>query len=140
MIADHRYLPLADASIDLLIAGWSLCYLVDWHPQTWRQELGKGMSEISRVVRQGGHIVIIETQGTGCERPDPPAHLKEYFSFLDEKEFEKNWIRTDYRFSSLQEAMETSRFFFGDELARQVSERQWRILPECTGLWHKTVS
>jgi hypothetical protein len=31
------------------------------------------------------------------------------------------------------------RFFFGDELADTVIERDKVILPECTGLWWKTV-
>ena len=36
---------------------------------------------------------------------------------------------------SLDEAEELTRFFFGDELAARVVEKEWLILPECTGIW-----
>lgn len=52
--------------------------------------------------------------------------------------FQTDWIRTDYNFESMREAMDLSNFFFGDELACKVEQNQWKILPECTGvLWLK---
>ena len=44
-------------------------------------------------------------------------------------------IRTDYRFASVQEAVELTRFFFGDELADRVRVEDWLVLPENTGIW-----
>ena len=52
--------------------------------------------------------------------------------------FAATTIRTDYRFESLVEAETLTRFFFGDGLADQVVEKNWRILPEWTGIWWKT--
>jgi hypothetical protein len=48
------------------------------------------------------------------------------------------WIRTDYEFASVEEAVTLTRFFFGDELALQVQTANSPIVPECTGLWWVT--
>jgi hypothetical protein len=49
--------------------------------------------------------------------------------------FQRNWIRTDYRFTSVQEAVALTRFFFGDEMAQEVLANDSLIVPECTGIW-----
>jgi hypothetical protein len=48
-------------------------------------------------------------------------------------------VRTDYQFESLEEAVELSTFFFGEELGQKVREKSWVILPECTGIWWRKV-
>jgi ubiquinone/menaquinone biosynthesis C-methylase UbiE len=136
---DHRALPLADRTADLVISGWSICYLADWYPQTWKSELEKAFLEIDRTIRPGGSIILIETQGTGFYSPHPPPHLADYFSYLEKTGFTFSWIRTDYKFVNLEEAEWISRFFFGDELADQVVQNKWVILPECTGFWVKNL-
>jgi ubiquinone/menaquinone biosynthesis C-methylase UbiE len=136
---DHRALPLADRMADLVISGWSICYLADWYPQTWKSELEKAFHEIGRTIRPGGSILLIETQGTGFYSPHPPLHLQGYFSYLEKAGFAFSWIRTDYKFVDLVEAESISRFFFGDELADQVVQNKWVILPECTGFWVKNL-
>lgn len=133
-VADHRALPAADGSADLAISGWSVCYLVDWNRGDWKPDVLKALSEMQRVLRPGGKIVLIETQGTGFETPHPPQHLLEYYEFLKEQGFESTWFRSDYEFESVAEARELTEFFFGKELADQFNGR---ILPECTGIWWK---
>ncbi len=135
-MADHRWLPVEPHSADLVIAGWSICYLVVWHPQSWQVELERAMAEMRRVLRPGGTILLLETLGTGFEAPHAPEKLDPYYTFLEQAGFQMTWLRTDYRFSSASEAEELTRFFFGDELAQWVAARQTTILPECTGLWH----
>ncbi len=137
-VADHRHLPVPAASTDLVVAGWSVCYLAVDYPQTWRRELERGLAEMRRVLRPGGSILLLETLGTGFETPHAPEPLRAYFAFLEAWGFESTWIRTDYRFTSLDEAEALARFFFGDALARQVVENGWVVLPECTGLWRLT--
>lgn len=51
-------------------SGWSICYMVVWHKETWQAELGKALAEMKRVLRPGGTIIILETLGTGKDKPD----------------------------------------------------------------------
>ncbi len=133
-VANHGSLPDPDNCADLVLSGWSICYLVDWGCSDWRIEVSKGLAEMERVIKPGGTVIVIETQGTGFESPHPPEHLLEYFDFLRDNGFEFTWFRTDYKFASPEEARELTAFFFGAELANQFSST---LLPECTGLWWK---
>ena len=134
-VADHRQIPVAESSADLVISGWSFCYLAVWGGENWEANLQAGLNEIERILRPGGMVLIIESLGTGTEKPRPPQHLGPYFNWLTEAGFERGWTRTDYRFKSLEEALELSTFFFGEEMGQQVREKNWHILPECTGVW-----
>lgn len=136
-VADHRKLPAADASADLVVSGWSVSYLAVWNPASWRSELDTWLAEMHRILRPGGQIVLFESLGTGNEMPVELEHLKDYYPWLIQAGFQKKVIRTDYEFASLEEACELSSFFFGDELGCRVMENQWKILPECTGVWWK---
>lgn len=140
-VADNRSIPLPEASADLTIQGWSFGHFCGWYPDTWRQEIGKCLVEMRRLVRSGGTLIMLETLGTGRETPlAPTPALAEYYAWLEsEQGFSSTSIRTDYQFESLQEAENLSRFFFGDELAEAVIHNQWVILPECTGVWWQTL-
>jgi ubiquinone/menaquinone biosynthesis C-methylase UbiE len=140
-LADHRKLPVEDASADLAISGWSVSYLAVWSPDTWREQLEAWLTEMKRVLRptSSSFIVLFESLGTGNESPTQLEHLKNFYPWLDEKGFQNTWIRTDYKFESLAEAEELSRFFFGDELGNKVRDNKWVILPECTGVWWKKI-
>ena len=131
-IADHRLLPAASQSADLAISGWSICYLVDWNRGAWVGQVEKALDEMRRVLRPGGTLLLIETLGTGFETPHPPEHLQEYYQFLVNQGFQSNWLRSDYRFPSEEEARRMAGFFFGSELAEKVHDA---TIPECTGLW-----
>jgi ubiquinone/menaquinone biosynthesis C-methylase UbiE len=138
-VADHCRLPVESHSVDLVVSGWSVAYLYSWHPETWRDELEKWLGEMKRVLRRGSYIVLFESLGTGNESPIKLKHLKEYYPWLDEAGFRHKWIRTDYKFESIVEAEELSRFFFGDELGDRIKVNDWVTLPECTGVWWKKV-
>ena len=131
-IADHHLLPAASQSADLAISGWSICYLVDWNRGAWVGQVEKALDEMRRVLRPGGTLLLIETLGTGFETPHPPEHLQEYYQFLASLGFQSNWLRSDYRFPSEEEARRMAGFFFGSELAEKVHDA---TIPECTGLW-----
>jgi ubiquinone/menaquinone biosynthesis C-methylase UbiE len=136
-VADHRQLPVQDRSADLVVSGWSLSYLATWNPDSWRAELETWMVEMKRVLRPNGLIILYESLGTGNESPAPLQKLEQFYAWLDENGFQNKWIRTDYEFTSLEEAEFLSRFFFGDELGDKVKKNNWQILPECTGVWWK---
>jgi len=142
-VADHRHLPVKSAMADLVISGWSICYLVnpglkEPYPD-WQESLSKAISEMERILQPNGAIMIIETLGTGFESPHPPDHLVDYYEWLAGRGFSSTWVRTDYRFHSLEEAIDLTRFFFGKALAQEVIEKEWIILPECTGIWWKKI-
>jgi ubiquinone/menaquinone biosynthesis C-methylase UbiE len=132
-VADHRGLPVCTNYADIIVSGWSVCYLVDWYRAIWKNELNTAFHEMKRVLKPTGEIILIETMGTGFERPTPPPHLLEYYAYLKELGFSHKWIRTDYKFNDLEEAKELTGFFFGEALKKQVSEKKWVILPAYGG-------
>jgi hypothetical protein len=85
-------------------------------------------------------MIILETLGTGRESPEPPNEgLARYYNRLEnEQGFSHSWIRTDYKFESVDEADKLTRFFFGDELADHILTEKITVLPECTGIWWKS--
>ena len=138
-VADHRQLPVEDHSADLAVSGWSVSYLSVWNKENGDAELDKWLLEMKRVLRKDGTIILFESLGTGNEEPMRLEHVEPTYQWLDTNGFENKWIRTDYKFASMEEAVELSRFFFGDELGGKVERNQWVILPECTGVWWKKV-
>jgi ubiquinone/menaquinone biosynthesis C-methylase UbiE len=139
--ADNRHLPLASQTADVAIVGWSLGHFVGWYAADWKDQIGQVLAEMGRVLRPGGTIIILETLGTGRETPQPPHEgLAAYYDWLEhENGFSATWIRTDYRFVSVDEADALTRFFFGDELADRIRRDNLTILPECTGIWWRTI-
>lgn len=139
-VADHQELPLTNHSVDLIVAGWTICYLASSNHRGWQQNVDKVMQEMRRVLRSGGTIIIFETMGTGFLEPNPPDFLTDYYSLLREKyDFSHTTISLDYQFDSVDEAVELTRFFFGDELANRVVVNQWKRVPEFAGIWWLTV-
>ena len=134
-VADHRNLPVEDHSVDLVVSGWSVSYLAVWNPEQANQELDKWLLEMRRVLRKDGIIILFESLGTGNESPIRLEHVESTYQWLDAHRFQNKWIRTDYQFESLDEAVELAGFFFGAEMADRVRERRLVILPECTGVW-----
>jgi ubiquinone/menaquinone biosynthesis C-methylase UbiE len=138
-VADHRHLPIQDHSFDLIVSGWSVSYLAVWNPDQANQELNKWLIEMRRVLRKDGMIILFESLGTGNESPIRLEHVKSTYRWLDANGFQNKWIRTDYQFESLDEAVDLAGFFFGAEMADRVRERRLVILPECTGVWWKKI-
>jgi ubiquinone/menaquinone biosynthesis C-methylase UbiE len=134
-VANNGSLPVDTAVADLVIAGWTVGYLVSWAVGSWQDEVHAVVNEMRRVAARGAKLVIIETLGTGFEEPTPPAKLQPYFARLEGAGFTRTAIRTDYRFDSPEEAVAPTRFFFGDPLADNVAESGTAEVPECTGIW-----
>lgn len=139
--ADNRHLPIAARTADVAIAGWSLGHFAGWYTD-WRDQIGQALTDMKRVLRPDGTIIILETLGTGRETPQPPHDgLAAYYDWLEnEHGFSVTWIRTDYRFASVDEADRLTRFFFGNALADRIRRDNLTILPECTGLWWRPIS
>jgi len=138
-VADHRQLPVQDHSVDLVVSGWSVSYLAVWNQENGGAELEKWLTEMKRVLRKDGTIILFESLGTGNEKPIRLEHVESTYQWLDANGFENKWIRTDYRFESVEEAADLAGFFFGEEMTAQVIDKQSTILPECTGVWWRKV-
>lgn len=141
-VATHDALPVAETSADLAAEGWAFGHAVGWNPSAWRDEIRRWVIELERIVRPGGHLVLVETMGTGVESPFAGGHsLEAFHSFVvDMLGFSHRSVRTDYAFDSVAEAAEAIGFFFGDPMAAEVRRRGWQIVPECTGVYWRTRS
>lgn len=141
LLGDARRLPFTNAAFDLAAAGWVFGHFCGWHPHTWQQEISAAVQEMHRAVRPGGALVILETLGTGQWSPAPPTPaLARYYDFLEGFwGFKRLEIRTDYRFTSVAEAVEHISFFFGQDLADEIIAQRWSLVPEWTGVWGKRV-
>jgi ubiquinone/menaquinone biosynthesis C-methylase UbiE len=139
--ADHRALPLPAGVADLAVAGWTLGHFTGWYPDRWGEEIGRALGEVARVLRPGGTAIIIETLGTGQASPSPPNEaLAAYYAWLEEGGYCRTWVRTDFRFRSRAEAERLLRFFFTDLYDERLAGREDLVdLPECTGLWWRTI-
>jgi ubiquinone/menaquinone biosynthesis C-methylase UbiE len=131
-------LPLGDASIDVVLAGWSFCYLTSANVKDSKENLNHLMLELERITRPGSTTIIFETMGTGNEEPSPPCYLTSYFRLLEEEyKFNKKLIRTDFCFDSSEQAEELCREFFGDWVGNRILENKTPIVPSWTGVWWK---
>jgi ubiquinone/menaquinone biosynthesis C-methylase UbiE len=141
--AEHRHMPLPDRCADIALAGWTLGYFTPkYYPDTWQQLIAQAVEQMRRVLRPGGTLIIIETLGTGFSEPKPPTEsLAAYYALLEnDLGFQATWVRTDFKFASLDQAATITSFFFGAEWADRVRENNWIILPECTGIWWKEIN
>ncbi|MBE7556511.1 MAG: class I SAM-dependent methyltransferase [Anaerolineales bacterium] len=138
---DMRGLPFPTGWADVVTAGWSMGHLRGWYPEDWQLQIGRILREMQRVVVPGGALIIIETLTTGSLTPAPPnEHLAEYYAWLErEWDFARQTIRTDYRFTSIEEAVSQTEFFFGSDLAAAIRRQGWVQLPEWTGVWGKQI-
>jgi ubiquinone/menaquinone biosynthesis C-methylase UbiE len=136
---DMRYLPLESNCLDVITAGWSISNLRGRDDDAWKERISTVMNEIHRVVRPGGALVIVETMTTAGSAPAPPHEaLAEYYAWIEEDwGFTKEIISTDYQFKSLEQAVESVTFFFGEELGEKVRDNNWERVPEWTGIWGK---
>jgi ubiquinone/menaquinone biosynthesis C-methylase UbiE len=136
---DVRVLPFPNDWTDVSVAGWALGHFLGWFGEKWQTNIDQALSEMQRVTKPGGLIIIIETLGTGSNQPAPPVQeLADYYAYIENIwGFEKSEIPTDYKFRNLEEAVQTTEFFFGPELSDKIRSENWVRLPEWTGIWSK---
>jgi ubiquinone/menaquinone biosynthesis C-methylase UbiE len=136
--ADARDLPIESSSFDVALAGWVFGHFRHWMPDNWRAAIGLALSEMERGLVEGGTSIIIETLGTGSSVPSAPNEaLAQYYTWLEERGFTRNSIRTDYDFPDVRTAAEVTGVFFGSDFADRVHRERWARIPECTGVWWK---
>ena len=140
-IADSRAVPLSSRSADIVIEGWSFIQIMAWHKENWQQEVGQAIQEMMRMLRPGGVAILVETLGTGEVKPSPPAAYKAAYEYFErEWQFSSKWIRTDYCFSTMAQAHDVAIPVFGESMLERVFQsEEGIILPECTGIWWRSV-
>ncbi|MEN8242688.1 MAG: class I SAM-dependent methyltransferase [Chloroflexota bacterium] len=138
---DNRELPFPDNFVDIVTVGWAIGHLRGWYERDWMIQIGKILTEMARVTKPGGHLMIMETLTTGALEPAPPSpRLAEYYAWLEETwGYTRRTIQTDYQFKNVDEAVAKTKFFFGPELADKIRKNGWSRLPEWTGVWSKQV-
>ncbi|CCW66037.1 unnamed protein product [Phytomonas sp. Hart1] len=137
--------PRPHVRCHVVVCAWALSYLVrkEWGRGVWRAAVDAVIGEFIQLLdtsRSEAAVVIIETLGNGSETPTRHTvlgdHLESKFGF------ERSWVRTDYIFGNMEEAMHLCRFFFGGDRMKdkfEVVEDDNRpgkvVLKECTGIW-----
>lgn len=138
-VCDISTVPAEDASFDIVLAGWALIS-VALRSDPWPEAVKKALSEMQRVLRSGGTIILIESMGTGQEKPKPPnQRFADYFKLLEDDGFQRQAIRTDYKFASLEEKEKLLTFFFDKEMLDVGVKNDSLTYPECTGIWWKKI-
>ena len=140
-IADSRAVPLSARSADIAIEGWSFVQIMTWHMESWQQEVRQAIEEMLRIVRPGGMVILVETLGTGETKPYPPARFQAAYEYFErEWQFSSRWIRTDYCFATIEQAHQVVSPVFGETMMeRTYKSEAGFILPECTGIWWRSV-
>ncbi len=137
--AENTGVPLPDACTDAVVEGWSFGHSVVDAGGGWEAAARTLLDESFRLLRPGGTLVVIETLGTGRARPAAPhPALARWYGWLEgPRGFSAAWVRTDYRFSSRDEADRLTGLFFGERFAFDPGPEGTVLLPECTGIWWK---
>jgi len=136
---DMRNLPFPANWADVITVGWAIGHFTGWYANAWPGQISRALQEMHRVITPNGSLIIIETLTTGSLTPAPPTeNLAKYYAYLErEWGFTRQEIQTDYLFSSVEEAVEQTEFFFGPTLSAAIREQGWARLPEWTGVWGK---
>ena len=127
---------------DIFIEGWSFGHTVYDGPGNFAENTETLVKGCLKLLAPGGTAIIIETLSTNAKSPAPPADgLAEFYSLLENRyNFTRHEVSTDYRFESIEEAVENINFFFGEEMADAVREMNSLIIPEWTGVWTRSAS
>jgi ubiquinone/menaquinone biosynthesis C-methylase UbiE len=134
---EHKDLPLADGSVDLITEGWAFLRAFRTSLSNWRSEFAAIRREMLRILRPAGSVFLIETMGSfdlWKEAPDSIKPLYTYFS--EEWGLMSRVIQTDYQFQDLSEAVDLGSFFFGDEIGKAIQAKGDPVVPEATIVWY----
>lgn len=143
VIAENTGLPDLGRDVDVFIEGWSFGHTVsEGESATDIEAITCSLvANATKNLKHSGTVILIETLGTNVDHPEPPnSTLSLFYSELElAHQFRRRVVRTDYRFSSNEEAVRVMGFFFGADRVPDIRDRGSGIIPEWTGVWIKTV-
>ncbi len=137
---DNLELSKFEGTADYLIEGWSFGHTIIENQNNFRSVVQKLISDCIHICNK--KIIIIETLGTNVSEPAPTSEiLSQFYTILEEEyNFQKEIIRTDYKFESDKEAERIMGFFFGEKIKASLSRTPRSIIPEWTGVWVKDLN
>jgi ubiquinone/menaquinone biosynthesis C-methylase UbiE len=104
-----QHLPFPDGSFDAAYATWAYFFPSMGHGEA-------GLTELNRVVRPGGIIVIVDNAGDDefLALADDPEGLSNESAWWTKRGFETEIVASSFGFDSLEEARELMSFYFGE--------------------------
>ena len=134
---EHKDIPLPDHSMDLIIEGWAFLKAFNSTYPEWRSEFDAIVPEMKRILRPHAAVILIETMGSLHIWDEVPARTVMLYDYFEkELGLNKSIIRTDYKFSSTDEAVDLGTFFFGDAIGAEIQQIGNAVVPEATAIWH----
>eukprot|EP00672_Neobodo_designis_P001420 CAMPEP_0174867132 /NCGR_PEP_ID=MMETSP1114-20130205/63412_1 /TAXON_ID=312471 /ORGANISM="Neobodo designis, Strain CCAP 1951/1" /LENGTH=367 /DNA_ID=CAMNT_0016102309 /DNA_START=61 /DNA_END=1160 /DNA_ORIENTATION=+ len=124
--------------LDMVVCGWSLSFVMtaQWGNTRWHDVVFRTVSAMVAALdaSKGGVVCVVETLGNFSEAPVRRNSLHAYLANV--LGFSQAWCRTDYVFTSAEEARRLVTFFFGAKVAERLAGTAdpARLL-ECTGVW-----
>ena len=127
-LADHRCIPLPNASADVVVAAWTLASLVyESSEEAWTEELDNVVREMGRLVRAGGVVAAL------CPVDPGP---RDYLSRLETTHgFCHTAFESCWRFLTLAEARNVIQFFFGEVMWKEYRSRWPEDFVTFSGVW-----
>ena len=122
---------------DMVVAGWSLSFVMtaQWGNTRWHDVIFRTIASMAAALDPArGVVAVVETLGNFSEEPVRRNSLHTYLATV--LGFTQSWCRTDYVFTSEEEARRLVTFFFGSKVAERLAGTKdpTRLL-ECTGIW-----
>jgi ubiquinone/menaquinone biosynthesis C-methylase UbiE len=141
-ILENDKAPQFTNKFDILIEGWSFGHTVIENKDKMEQCIKTIMDNSISILNDNGKLFIIETLGSNVEEAKAPTqNLQKFYSILEnEYGFTREIIRTDYKFANTDEAYRIFNFFFGNDIANSIKNKNSSIVKEFTGIWYKNKS
>ncbi|MFC3418026.1 class I SAM-dependent methyltransferase [Salinicoccus hispanicus] len=101
-------IPFHDNSFDMMYSTWAFFF-------DGIEDIEEGISEIERVVKPTGKLIIIDNYGNDEFTSLADASIHSDPDFWTERGFEYEIIHTEFRFDNIDEARKLFTFYFGEK-------------------------